>query len=164
MNSVYFNRTIRWWLPPLLIMFSSVLGLGASDAVLHGWEADGAYNQLYDPGRRIRIKGEVFGIKEIIPMPGMAPGIALDIVTSEGERVMAHLGPKWFCPVSTLKVKSGERVRLYGVWAHIGQERVFLAAKLKKGDFYEIKFRLTKNGQPFWTMTPEQLARELAEP
>jgi len=39
---------------------------------------------------------------------------------------------------------------------------VFLASKLKKGESQEFKVRLTKDGTPFWTMTPEQLAKERA--
>jgi hypothetical protein len=35
-----------------------------------------------------------------------------------------------------------------------------MASKVKKGDHYEFKVRLTKDGTPFWTMSPEELARE----
>jgi hypothetical protein len=34
-----------------------------------------------------------------------------------------------------------------------------MASKVKKGDSYEFKVRLTKDGTPFWTMSPEELAR-----
>jgi len=39
-----------------------------------------------------------------------------------------------------------------------------MASKIKKSDSdtFEFKVRLTKNGLPFWTMTPEQLAKERA--
>jgi len=40
---------------------------------------------------------------------------------------------------------------------------VFLASKVKKGESYEFKGRLTMDGTPFWTMTPEQLAKERAQ-
>ena len=32
---------------------------------------------------------------------------------------------------------------------------------LDKGETFEFKVRLSKDGTPFWTMTPEQLAKEL---
>jgi len=35
-----------------------------------------------------------------------------------------------------------------------------MASKVKRGNDFEFKVRLTKDGTPFWTMTPEQLARE----
>ena len=37
-----------------------------------------------------------------------------------------------------------------------------MASKIKKGNYFEFKVRLTKNGKPFWTMTPEELSRERA--
>jgi hypothetical protein len=33
---------------------------------------------------------------------------------------------------------------------------------IKKGDYGKLKVRLTKNGKPFWAMTPEELARKRA--
>jgi hypothetical protein len=51
--------------------------------------------------------------------------------------------------------------RVKGVWAEINGKDVFIASKVKKDpDFEIIKVRLTKDGTPFWTMTPEQLAME----
>jgi hypothetical protein len=35
-----------------------------------------------------------------------------------------------------------------------------MASKIKKGDYFVLKVRLTKDGTPFWTMSPEQLAKE----
>jgi hypothetical protein len=35
-----------------------------------------------------------------------------------------------------------------------------MASKVKKGESFELKMRLTRDGTPFWTMTPEQLAKE----
>ena len=32
---------------------------------------------------------------------------------------------------------------------------------LKKDDYFEFKVRLTKNGKPFWAMTPEELVSEI---
>jgi hypothetical protein len=34
-----------------------------------------------------------------------------------------------------------------------------MASKVKKGDYFAFKVRLTQNGTPFWVMTPEDLAR-----
>jgi len=30
-----------------------------------------------------------------------------------------------------------------------------MASKVKKGDFFEFKVRVTSDGTPFWTMSPE---------
>jgi hypothetical protein len=37
-----------------------------------------------------------------------------------------------------------------------------MASKIKMGDYFSLKVRLTKDGTPFWTMSPEQLAKERA--
>jgi hypothetical protein len=39
-----------------------------------------------------------------------------------------------------------------------------MASKIKKDpDIEIIKVRLTKDGTPFWTMTPQQLAKEMSK-
>ena len=53
-------------------------------------------------------------------------------------------------------------MKVKGVWAEIDGKEVFMASKVKRGDYYEYKVRLTKDGTPFWTMSPEELARERA--
>jgi hypothetical protein len=37
-----------------------------------------------------------------------------------------------------------------------------MASKVKQGEHFEFKVRLTKDGTPFWTMSEDELARELA--
>ena len=37
--------------------------------------------------------------------------------------------------------------------ADIGDETVFIAAKIKKDNGYSYKVRLTSDGKPFWTMS-----------
>ncbi len=57
-------------------------------------------------------------------------------------------------------MKKGDRLKIKGCRAVIDQKEVFMAAKVKKGNYFEFKVRLTKSGQPFWTMTREELIRE----
>lgn len=47
-----------------------------------------------------------------------------------------------------------------GCWAEINGKDVFMASKVKKGESFEFKVRMTKDGTPFWTMTPDQVAKE----
>jgi hypothetical protein len=42
-----------------------------------------------------------------------------------------------------------------------GQD-IFMAAKIKQGENFVFKIRLTKDGTPFWSLSPEELAKELA--
>ena len=53
-------------------------------------------------------------------------------------------------------------MKVKGTWVEIDGEDVIMAAKIKKGEYFQFKVRLTSDGTPFWTMDPEQLSRELA--
>ncbi|MBW1750644.1 MAG: hypothetical protein JRJ37_08115 [Deltaproteobacteria bacterium] len=126
-----------------------------------GWEEDGAYNQLYKATELDKFKGNVQKIIEIVPMKGMATGVGLIMKDGDGDKVVVHIGPKSFLGDS-IGIKRGERIKVKGSWAEIDGKDVFMASKIKKGDFFELKVRLTKNGKPFWAMDPEELAKERA--
>ena len=126
-----------------------------------GWEEDGVYNQLYQATELDKFRANVQKVTTVVPMKGMAEGVALILKDGDGDKIMVHVGPKWFLGDS-IGIKRGERVKVKGSWAEIDGEDVFMASKIKKGDFFELKVRLTKNGKPFWTMSPEELARERA--
>jgi hypothetical protein len=51
-------------------------------------------------------------------------------------------------------------VKVKGAWAQIGGKEVFMASKVKKSENVELKVRRTKDGMPYWVMTPEELAKE----
>ena len=51
-------------------------------------------------------------------------------------------------------------MKVRGVWAAIDDKDVFIAAKVKAENFYVLKVRRTRDGTPYWTMSPEELARE----
>lgn len=126
-----------------------------------GWEQDGTYDSLYTPSELDKLKGTIQKIMEVVPMEGMAPGIGLILKDGDGEKVTVHIGPKWFLG-DNIGLKRGDRVKIRGSWAEIDGEDVFMGAKIKKGDYFSLKVRLTKNGKPFWTMSPEELAKERA--
>jgi len=147
----------------LIICLSGLPGLTAEKRDMGGWEAGSEYNQLYDAAELDSFKALVVRVKEITPMPGMTPGVALEVregKKGDGELVLVHLCPTWFAGPKNIGFKKGEQVKLKGVWAEIDGKDVFLASKVKKGEYFELKVRLTKNGKPFWTMTPEELANE----
>jgi len=126
-----------------------------------GWEEDGAYNKLYTASELDKLKGYVQKVTTVVPMKGMSPGVAVIIKDGDGDKIMIHVGPKWFLGDS-IGIKRGEKVKVKGSWAEIDGKDVFMASKIKKGDYFVLKVRLTKNGKPFWTMTPEELAKERA--
>jgi hypothetical protein len=128
---------------------------------MQGWEIGSPYNKLYDVREFEKIRAYVIRVKEVIPMPGMSPATALDV--REGAYVYeVQLCPTWYRKPSEIRLKKNERIKIKGVWAEINGKDIFMASKIKKDPNTEIiKVRLTKDGTPFWTMTPEQLAREL---
>jgi len=148
----------------VLVFGISLLAIGIGHAGEQsgtvGWEKDSAYNKLYNLDEWDSFKGKVVGVKQVTPLPGMAPGVALLIQDSENEMVTVHLGPLSFINPNSIGVRKGEKVNVKGVWAEIDGKDVFMASKVKKADSFELKVRRTKDGTPCWTMSPEELARE----
>jgi hypothetical protein len=132
-------------------------------AAMAGWEKGSPYNSLYDATELDKLRAFVTEIREVVPLPGMSPAIALVVQESEGDEILVHLCPAWFADRTAIGVRKGDKVKIKGAWAEIDGSDVFMASKVKKGDFFEFKVRLTKDGTPFWTMTPEELARERGE-
>ena len=144
------------------IFFLNV-GFAEEKGAIVGWEKDSAYNKLYDLDEWDSFKGNVVGFKKITPLKGMSPGVALLVKDGDSDEVITvHLGPSPFVNPNSISLRTGEKVKVRGVWAEIDGKEIFMASKVKKGDYYEYKVRLTKDGTPFWTMSPEQLAKERA--
>ena len=142
------------------VLLMAVPGL-AEEKEMGGWEAGGAYNKLYQPSELDKIKCQVKKVVEVVPLKGMSSGVALIVDEGEGEEIMVHVGPKWFLGDS-IGIKRGEKLKIRGSWAEIDGKDVFMASKIKKGDYFTLKVRLTKNGKPFWVMGEEELAKERA--
>lgn len=147
------------------IMITAAGGSAEEKKDMQGWGKDDPYNQLYDVREFEKIRVWVVGIKEVVPMPGMSPATALDVQERVGSEIFeVQLCPTWYRKPSEIMLKKNDRVKIKGVWAEINGKDVFMASKIKKDpDLDVIKVRLTKDGTPFWTMTPEQLAKEMSE-
>lgn len=124
-----------------------------------GWGDADEYSQLYNPKELDRLKGRVERFKTIKPLPGMSKGTAL-VLDEGGDKIVVHICPAWFATAKDTGIKRGDKVKIKGSWAEIDGEDIFMASKIKKGEHYEFKVRLTSDGTPFWNMTPEQLIRE----
>jgi hypothetical protein len=127
---------------------------------LAGWGKDGDYNKNYQASEFDEFKGTVDEIMEIKPLPGMAPGVGLKVKDQDGDMVIVHVGPKSFVKVDSIGLKKGDRVKVKGSWTQIAGKEVFMASKVKKSENVELKVRRTKDGMPFWVMSPEELAKE----
>jgi hypothetical protein len=155
----------RFWKLILLAVCLLALGqVGLSMAQdkqdLEGWGKDSEYTKYYQVSEHDEFKGSVDEIMEVKPLPGMAPGVGLRVKDQDGDMVNVQLGPKSFVKVDSIGLKKGDRVKVKGCWAQIGGKDVFIASKVKKGENVELKIRRTKDGMPFWAMSPEELAKE----
>ena len=127
-----------------------------------GWGIDDPYNRYYDVKEFEKIRAWVKRIKTVVPLPGMSPGVALEVYEGSAD-IEVHIAPAWYIKPGAVGVKPGDRIKIKGVWTEINGKDVFIASKIKKGGHWELKVRLTKNGKPFWTMTPEELDRERSQ-
>jgi hypothetical protein len=149
-----------------LLVYSSILFLPQAFAEespndMKGWEIGSPYNKLYKVSELDNFRATVVDIIEVIPMEGMSPATAITVKESDEDTpILVHVCPTWFAGKESLGLKKGDRLKIRGVWAEIQGQDVFMAAKIKKGDYYEFKVRLTRDGTPFWTMSQEQLALE----
>ena len=134
------------------------LALAADD--IAGWDLGSEYNKLYDPKERDSIKGDIVKFITVTPIKGMAPGTAFILDEGGGDKVVVHVCPESYASSRETGLRRGDWVKVKGVWADIGDESVFLAAKIRKDNDYAFKVRLTSDGTPFWTMSPEMLAME----
>jgi hypothetical protein len=135
---------------------------GGSEKDKQGWGNDDAYNQLYSPKELDKLKGTVEKFKKLKPLPGMSKATAL-ILDEGGDKIVVHICPVWFATAKDTGIKRGDKVKIKGSWAEINGEDIFMASKIKKGEHYEFKVRLTSDGNPFWNMTPQELARERSQ-
>ncbi|MDY0041573.1 MAG: hypothetical protein RBS57_14770 [Desulforhabdus sp.] len=135
----------------------------AGEPAIDGWQKGAPYHKLYDPQVYTSFKGTVEDIIDVVPLKGMAPGTGLLVRTSKGQQIQVHLGPKSFVDVTPIGLKKGDKVKVMGVYASADKKRFFIASKVKKGEFVQVKLRRTSDGVPFWVMTMDELAEFTAE-
>jgi hypothetical protein len=153
-------RKVIWLLIFSVLTASTAVVAAGPPKEMGGWELGSPYNKLYNAVELDSFRGEVVKVMEVVPMAGMLPAVVLQVKESEGETVDVHVCPSWYIEPGSVGLKRGDKVKIRGVWAEIDGRDVFMASKIKKGDYFVLKVRLTKDGTPFWTMSPEQLAKE----
>lgn len=148
------------------VLIFIILGLfnaanATEQAGFKGWEKDSTYDNYYNYKERDSLKGKVVQFKEVTPLPGMAPGTAF-ILEEGDEKILVHLCPMAFSAPDETGIRKGIKTKVSGSWAVIEGQDIFIAAKVKQGENFVFKVRLTKDGTPFWSLSPEELERELA--
>ncbi len=146
----------------VLIVFSLVTLAEATEKTGYaGWEKGSAYDGYYNYKERDSLKGKVLQFIEVTPLPGMDPGTAF-IMEEGGEKILVHLCPAAFSSASETGIRKDISTKVSGSWAVIDGKDVLMAAKVKQGDDFVFKVRLTKDGTPFWSLSPEELEKENA--
>ena len=132
--------TVKYLLSLSFFLFFSLLLVSAPGLSqdMQGWEEDGAYNKLYKSSELDKFRCTIKKIVEVVPMEGMSPAVALIADEGDGEEIMIHVGPKWFLG-DAIGLKRGDRIKIRGSWAEIDDEEVFMASKIKKGDFVMVQ-------------------------
>ncbi|WP_320174361.1 hypothetical protein [Maridesulfovibrio sp.] len=157
MSKINFQNLLVAFCLTLLTVSSAFAG----EMNIKGWEKGGEYDSLYDNTDRDVIKGTLLKIEEIEPLSGMAAGVGLLVQDKEdGDEVLVHLGPKDFVEPRIKDLRPGARVKVYGVLVEINGEYEYMCAKFKAGEDRKYKFRLTKDGTPFWSLSTEELKKE----
>ncbi|MYL83157.1 hypothetical protein GTA51_08410 [Desulfovibrio aerotolerans] len=147
----------------VLLVFGLAQAGSKANPDIKGWEKGGEYDRMFDPKEADAIKGRVVKIYDMTPSPGMATGVALQVEDKKDKTLeIVHLGPKDFVDLASIGLKEGDQIKAAGVWAEFDGQDVLLAVKVKKGENQQLKVRRTKDGFPFWSMTPEERQRESA--
>ena len=101
----------------VLIGFNSA---GAADAKeLTGWGLDDPYHKLYKFKESEKFKATVVKVLEVVPIPGMSPGAALE-VREGSETILVHICPVGYAKPSEIGFKPGDKVTIRGCWAEVG--------------------------------------------
>lgn len=143
----------------IIISLCFCLTVEATDNQYPGWEKDSEYNKYYNYKERDSLKGKILNFSKVTPLPGMASGTAFTLEEG-GDKILVHLCPWAFADPKKTGIRKGIKTKIKGCWALIDGKDVFMAAKVKQGDSFEFKVRLTQDGTPFWTMSPEELEKE----
>lgn len=140
----------RFGLACLILLVVALLVLPATALAASGWENDAPYNKIYDPQKLESVKGNLLAFVEVRPLPGMTPGLAMLLRTASGEEVQAQLGPLDLLSPLREIVHPGVYVKVKGIFAEVGGKEVFMTAKMRAGEFFELKLRGTRSGTPLW--------------
>jgi hypothetical protein len=78
----------------------------------------------------------------------MEPGIAFDVIGSDGNRVHVHVGPLWFMEKRESDFKIGDTVSIEGVCYHQDGRHYLIAAKMTHKN-HTLNLRDAR-GIPYW--------------
>ncbi len=146
-------------------LFVCLAGLAAqaagSSQPMKGWELGSPYNKLYNAKELDKLRGTITKFIEVSPMPGMAAGTAFYLDEGDNQPILVQLCPVAYATARQTGLRTGIKTKVRGSWTVINDQDVFMAAKVKQGEHFDFKVRLTKDGTPFWTMSPAERKKQM---
>jgi hypothetical protein len=115
-----------------------------------GWGNNSAYCSLYDPKNVETFHGVILSIQDITPLPGMRPGIALQLQTAK-ETISVHLGPSWYLENQDFELNSQDKVVVKGSRITCNGQPAIVAAQVRKGG--QVLLLRDAKGLPLWSAT-----------
>ncbi len=113
-----------------------------------GWGVDSPYQRKYDPKNVIMISGIVVGIKQIVPIKRVSPGIILQLKTEKGT-IPVHLGPVWYIEKLDYRISVGDKLEVKGVKTLFSAREAVIAAEVRIGNRFLIL--RDNSGIPVWS-------------
>ncbi len=107
----------------------------------------GMGGRMYDPAKAETLSGQITSVEEFAAPRGRGTGVVLT-VSSGGNTLAVHLGPKWFLEKQEMKLAAGDTVEIKGVKTFRQGRDIFIAGEVKKGSDI-LKLR-DEQGIPLW--------------
>jgi len=118
-----------------------------------GWGNKSTYCALFDPKTIQTLRGTVMSVDSVTPLPGMSPGIELELKTDKGV-LPIHLGPLWYVENQDIDIQSQDTVEVTGSRIFCEGQDVIAATEVRHGGK---KLKLRDNqGRPLWVAATEE--------
>ena len=148
------NKAKQMGTAALLISLPVILWAGTPFRVIWhgtgGWGDKNAYCALFNPNTVVSVQGTVDSIDNITPMPGMRPGVQLQLKTDKTS-IPVQLGPLWYLENQDIDIKLQDTVQVKGSKVFCVNQDVIMAMEVQHGNKV-INLRDAK-GRPMWVVT-----------
>jgi hypothetical protein len=145
------------WMAALLIILPGRAGATEPFRVLWrgtgGWGNKSAYCALFDTKTIQTVRGVVVSVDSVTPMPGMRPGIELQLKTDKW-LIPIHLGPLWYLENQDIDIKPNDTVEVTGSKIFCEGQQVIAATEVRHGN-KTIKLR-DSQGKPLWVASTQE--------
>ena len=116
-----------------------------------GWEEGSRYNKYFNASKIDTVSGKILKIEDKAPMPGMASGIELLVLSVRDtvkDTLTVQICPKWMATNLNINLKVNDEVEIEGCKAVCNGAKVFMASRLvAPGIILQLR---DEKGSPIW--------------